>query len=145
MREDLLAGSTGVMTATIDQFQKDIEASSALIGESISQNLIDKFEQAQTELEEMGGVLTDEQIAFNRNNNSIAGLVNGETIANIPMANPMGNLNPNNLPANTITNDNSTQNIEINMYIERLEGQVREAQNILDEVARGLERKGVTI
>ena len=61
------------------------------------------------------------------------------------MANPMGNLNPNNLPANTITNDNSTQNIEINMYIERLEGQVREAQNILDEVARGLERKGVTI
>ena len=73
MREDLLAGNTGVMTATIDQFQKDIEASSALIGESISQNLIDKFEQAQTELEEMGGVLTDEQIAFNRNNNSIAG------------------------------------------------------------------------
>ena len=38
------------MTATIDQFQKDIEASSALIGKTYTQNLIDKFEQAQTEL-----------------------------------------------------------------------------------------------
>ena len=144
IRENLLAGNTGVMSDTIDQFQKDIESSSNLIGESISQNLIDKFEQAQTELVEMGGMLSDEQIAFNRNNNSLAGLVNGDTIANVPQANPLASFNPNNLPQNTI-NNNSTQNLEVNLYVENLQGRVEEAENLLDEISKGLARKGVNM
>ena len=145
IRENLLAGNTNVMSDTIDQFQKDIEASSHLIGESISQNLIDKFEQAQTELVEMGGMLTDEQIAFNRNNNSLAGLVNGDTIANVPQANPLASFNPNNLPQSTINNNNSTQNVEVNLYVENLQGRVEEAENLLDEISKGLARKGVNM
>jgi hypothetical protein len=145
IRENLLAGNTSIMTDTIDQFQKDIESSSHLIGESISQNLIDKLEQAQTELVEMGGMLTDEQIAFNRNNNSLAGLVNRDTIANVPQANPMASFNPNNLPQSTINNNNSTQNVEVNLYVENLQGRVEEAENLLDEISKGLARKGVNM
>jgi len=145
IREDLLAGNTATMMATIDQFQENVALNSELIGEAISQNIIDKFEQLQTGLYGIATSLTDQDIAFNRDYSSIAGRITGETINNMPIANPLIGFNPNNIPANTYNNTNTNQQININFNIEKMEGQAKEAENFVNEIIKGLERKGVKI
>ena len=147
MREDLLAGNVSEMSEVIDSFVKLITESSIEMGESISQNLIDNFINARKELLELDAVLTDSQINFNNNNRTNANWLTADMINNIPLANPLANLttNANNLPANTVSATVDGQVINLTINIDNVAGGEEGANQIIDAIISGLERKGVTI